>query len=170
MTPLVVKEVVLRTGKLSALQRKPVDRGNPFPCQAVRLRDEPKLLKRPPAPLLESGQRAQGRNPVEPGEITESRNLIEDGPALTLEGLRPAGRRAVPGLLETPGDLPGACRQPFEAMFRRRERRGTGNEEGLQNLPESRKRRWRRSIHLVQEHLKGVADPLQPSFPEDGPI
>src|SRR5512141_933151 len=119
MTPLVVKEVVLHAGELSALQRKAVDRRYPFPCQAVRLRDEPPELGRPLALLFEPGQRAQGRDPVGPRKVAKNRHLIEDGPALSLEGLRPPVRRAVLVVLETPGDFPGACRQPLEAEFRR---------------------------------------------------
>src|SRR5512141_340159 len=168
MTTLVVEEVVLHTGELSALQRKAVDRRNPFPCQAVRLRDEPPELKRPLALLLEPGQRAQGRDPVDPGEVAKNRPLIEEDPALTLEGLRPPVRRAVFAILETPDDFPGACRQPLETKHRRRERGWTGTERGLQNLPESRERRGRGSLHCIQENLKGVADALQPSLPEDG--
>ncbi|MBF8260466.1 MAG: hypothetical protein HW377_2840, partial [Actinobacteria bacterium] len=84
MTPLVVEEAVLHTGKFSALQRKAVDRRDPFPCLPVRLREEPPELKGPLALLLDPCEFAQGRDPVETGEVAKTQRFIEGGPALTL--------------------------------------------------------------------------------------
>ena len=157
MTPLVVEEVVLHAGEFSALQRKAVDRRNPFPCAPARLRED----RRAPASARKVGI------PSNPGTSPKQRRLIEDGPALTLEGLRPSVRLAVFVILVAAGDFRGACRQPLEADPRRRERGRTGGERGLQNLPELRERGGRGSVHGVHENLEGVADPLQPSLPED---
>src|SRR5512135_250660 len=140
MTPLVVEEVVLHAGELSALHRKAVDRRNPFPCASVYLREEPPELEGPLVFLLEPCQRAQGRDPVEPGEVAKIRHFSEGDPALTLKGSRPPVRLAVLLLLDTACDFSGACRQPLEAKPRLSERGRSGTERGLQDLLELRKR------------------------------